>query len=246
MKREQIISEDELPGLLDGLVCGELDDTTRAHLLAWLEADPLRWRRCGLAFLEAQTWSQALGQWPGGERAYARPGRTVPGAMTAMAGGESPRRARVRAALTAALVLVAFGLGFALRRPADAPRQHAVEPAVRGSAPKPDDGLFHGEGRGDAVAGEPVLASLDVQAGGRFGAPTPIRIPVVPAAADTVEDRTGQHVAQIPEYVRQQWERRGYKVSLERRYVFARLPDGQQVVVPVEQFHVNPVPVSMN
>jgi len=43
-----------------------------------------------------------------------------------------------------------------------------------------------------------------------------------------------------------QWERRGYKVSLERRYLFARLPDGQQVAVPIEHVHVNPIPVSIN
>ena len=41
-------------------------------------------------------------------------------------------------------------------------------------------------------------------------------------------------------------ERRGYKVSFERRYLFARLPDGQQVVVPVEQLHVNAIPSNIN
>ena len=93
---------------------------------------------------------------------------------------------------------------------------------------------------------EPVLASLDVHAGGRFGMTAPIRIPVAPADADVGKDQSARRTVEIPEYIRQQWERRGYKVSLERRYVFARLPDGRQVAVPVEQVHVNPVHVTIN
>jgi len=74
----------------------------------------------------------------------------------------------------------------------------------------------------------------------------PIRIPVMPAGSESGDELTARRPVQIPEYVRQQWERRGYKVFLERRYVFARLPDGQQVAVPVAQLHVNPVPVNIN
>ncbi len=246
MTEKRTIPEDEMRGLLDGLVCGELDESARERVLGWLEQDPLRWRLCGLAFLEAQTWSQALGRWPGAELTHERAGRTVQGAMATMAPGAIPRQARGRAALTAALVLFAFGLGIALRHPAGVLRQAAVQPAADGGASKSDKAVLPGEHREDGLAGEPVLASINVQAGGRFGAPTPIRIPVVPAIADAARDHAERQVAEIPDYVRQQWERRGYKVSLERRYVFARLPDGQQVVVPVEQFHVNPVPVSIN
>ncbi|MGE5191361.1 MAG: hypothetical protein ACM3U2_02595 [Deltaproteobacteria bacterium] len=243
MNDERTISK-ELPGLLDALVCGELDETARGRVLAWLEEDPLRWRQCGLAFLEAQTWSQALGQFPGGDRAHERPGRAVQATATVMPGRGNARQARVRAALTAVVVLVAFVLGFVLRQPDGAVHDPAVQPVAGSGSPKSTDAVSGNDHRAAAGAGEPVLAALDMQAGGRFGAQTPIRIPVVPAV--TAGADVARHGAEIPDYVRQQWERRGYKVSLERRYVFARLPDGQQVVVPVEQFHVNPVPVVIN
>lgn len=46
--------------LLDLLVDGELSESQRRELLLWCERDPEGWRRCALAFLEAQSWSQEL------------------------------------------------------------------------------------------------------------------------------------------------------------------------------------------
>lgn len=46
--------------LLDLLVDGELDESDRRELLLWCERDPEGWRRCALAFLEAQCWSQQM------------------------------------------------------------------------------------------------------------------------------------------------------------------------------------------
>jgi len=45
---------------IDRLVSGDLAQVERVQLLAWLDEVPARWRRCGLAFLEVQTLSQAL------------------------------------------------------------------------------------------------------------------------------------------------------------------------------------------
>jgi anti-sigma factor RsiW len=47
-------------GLLDRLVDGELPDEERRTLLLRLEAEREGWRRCALAFLEAQSWREAL------------------------------------------------------------------------------------------------------------------------------------------------------------------------------------------
>src|SRR5437773_7780048 len=46
--------------LIDRLVSGDLEETRRQELLAWLEEHPDRWRKCALAFLEAQLWRQAF------------------------------------------------------------------------------------------------------------------------------------------------------------------------------------------
>jgi hypothetical protein len=263
MKPERMPADGELSVLMDRLVCGELDELVRGRLLEWLEADPRRWRACGLAFLEAQTWSQALGHWPlhepgnsltlnqFGSESSRRPavcdgstGRT--GAVPAASVPALERRMAIRRALIAAAVVVAFGLGLALREFVDPSKPPHDRPVAGAATSGADDQSAAQENRDVPQTEEPLLASLDVQAGGRFGVTAPIRIPVVPAGSDIGEDQAARRLAEIPEYVRQQWERRGYKVSLERRYVFARLPDGRRVAVPVEQFHVNPVPVSIN
>jgi hypothetical protein len=46
--------------LIDRLVDGELPDVERRELLVRLENEPGGWRRCALAFLEAQLWRQAM------------------------------------------------------------------------------------------------------------------------------------------------------------------------------------------
>ena len=45
------------PRLLDLLVNGELPDPERQTLLGQLDRVPGGWRRCALAFLESQCWS---------------------------------------------------------------------------------------------------------------------------------------------------------------------------------------------
>ena len=46
----------------DLLVDGELSEADRRALLLQLEHEPDGWRRCALAFLEAQCWKAELGQ----------------------------------------------------------------------------------------------------------------------------------------------------------------------------------------
>ena len=46
---------------LDLLVDGELNEDDRGELLRGLDREPDGWRRCAMAFLEAQAWKQALG-----------------------------------------------------------------------------------------------------------------------------------------------------------------------------------------
>jgi hypothetical protein len=226
---------------VDCLVCGELNETDRQQLLAWLEAEPDRWRLCGVAFLEAQVWSQAINRWP--------PTDDRSGDVTSAIARRLPqrsatsRRALYRQAGIAAAVVVAFGLGMACHD-FSTPVPRATETTAATS-----DTTAASESDNDFIPPtvpskhESVLASLNVETGEGLGRSTPIQIPVVPAATD--QGRVQERAA-ISDYVRQQWERRGYNVSVERRFLFAKLADGQQVVVPVEQLHVNPVPVHIN
>src|SRR5262245_58950532 len=106
MKTNTTVADDNFPSLVDRLVCGELDETARGRVLAWLEEEPARWRVCGLAFLEAQTWSQALKDVSVGTMAPVLPAGAV--ASRASRTADTGRRGVVRRVLTAAAVLVAF------------------------------------------------------------------------------------------------------------------------------------------
>ncbi len=93
--------------LLDRLVDGDVHDGERRLLLHQLEHSPDGWRRCALAFLEAQTWRETLvaAVRPASEeRPAARPARRRP----------VVRYAACAAALAACLA-VAFGLGWSTR-----------------------------------------------------------------------------------------------------------------------------------
>ena len=50
------------PRIFDRLVDGELSEAERRELLQMLDRRPDGWRRCALAFLEQQTWGQALAE----------------------------------------------------------------------------------------------------------------------------------------------------------------------------------------
>jgi len=94
----------------DRLVDGELSETQRAELLAGLDHEPGGWRRCALAFLEAQCWKQELSAIAerGGQAAIApgviaaRPARWISRLGTPLA--------------VAASFLLALWLGAALQR----------------------------------------------------------------------------------------------------------------------------------
>lgn len=115
------------PATLDRLVDGELRGAERAAVLALLEGSPDGWRRCALAFLEAQCLSEVLGD-------LARRPESAPVVM------KPNRRRPVRVLAWAAVALVAFGVGWMAPRPggvAEAPRMAAVAPRPRPEAPRP-------------------------------------------------------------------------------------------------------------
>jgi hypothetical protein len=241
MMTKPLAADEEMPSLLDSLVCDELDETARGRVVTWLEEDPVRWRQCGLAFLEAQAWSQALADWP---RTSAGRGPTPAVEQLSVPEESRRRRPALRRILAGLALCIAFGLGLAMRDVV-VPRRPTVEQPVARQVPRAVHDQVSNGGTPGAISGpEPVLAAFDVQSGSRSGPTAPIRIPVVPAGSGLSQD--APHATEIPDYLRKQWERRGYKVSFERRYLFARLPDGRQIVVPVEQLNVNPTRVQIN
>ena len=169
--------------MLDRLVDGELDDRRRAALLAGLEVEPNGWRRCALAFLEAQAWQRAL----------PRPGVDVRETGINEPGRRAPMRLRAMTRFTgmAAAILLAFAAGFITRSrsgpgagiaggdaapvppvalaPADAP----VIPAGAAPAPAaiPDYVRRQLERQGYEVQGDRKLVSVALKDGRQMTVP---------------------------------------------------------------------------
>jgi ferric-dicitrate binding protein FerR (iron transport regulator) len=91
---------------LDRLVDGSLPEAERRELLLQLESDPDGWRRCALAFLEAQTWREALMPLA----AVASTPRVA--ATTAMPRPAPSHRRLIQTIAAAACLAIAFGLGW--------------------------------------------------------------------------------------------------------------------------------------
>src|SRR4051812_36491832 len=100
------ISNDDI--LLDRLVDGELPAGERRALLQSLDSRPDGWRRCALAFLEAQSWRSEL-------RTVATAPAAIPVSNKSIApNASSPRRTVWAAAecfAVAAALMLAFKLG---------------------------------------------------------------------------------------------------------------------------------------
>ena len=167
--------------VFDRLVDGELDEAARGALLRRLDHEPDGWKRCALAFIEAQAWREAMS--------------TERGSGMASPWDVGARRSHRLAALrqivaVAAAVTVAFGVGFMSR---------GIR-ADRGGAPDAGRVLVQGPG---ATHGE-----------------------------QTASARTA--TATVPEYLRRQMERQGYRIDGDRKIVPVALDDGRKIAVPVE------------
>jgi hypothetical protein len=160
--------------LLDRLVDGELDGEERRNLLVHLDVTPDGWKRCALAFLEAQAWREVL---------------KAPSPMHARRPIVSPSRLAFAASLVAA-----FGAGWLSHpRPAETPQSMTVAarpvehespakkeppptepepPAPAPVQPRPADVLVKSwERKGFHVERQQRLASLEVPDGGRHQVP---------------------------------------------------------------------------
>jgi hypothetical protein len=216
---------------LDRLVEGTLASDERRAVLLRLEADPDGWRRCALAFLEAQAWREALGGLADEMRAPA-PSDLVPVRRIA--------RPRLRVLARAAALLVAFGLGWMLARggapsterppgpgngalivQAAPPVAPAPPSTTEPTAPEPPDA-------------PPILAEAapDPPAADRAVRFVPVGFrPALRTAAPAPRNAPDA----VPPDLRGRLARRGYRVEQRPGLATLDLEDGRRVDVPVEE-----------
>jgi len=196
---------------LDRLVTSELAENDRRSLLAWLDEDAGRWRACAIAFLEAQTWDAAAGAWPAPRTGHATATKIPPAESC-----RPPRRelrAWTRVLALAAATVFAFFAGHV------SSQFWPVRPQTNPPAAPLDE-------RG------PLMASVNVRTSLHANLPAQLQVPVTRVAA------AASPAPAISEYERKQWEKRGFELHEELRYLPARLPDGSDVLVPVNKIQV--------
>jgi hypothetical protein len=229
----------------DRLADGELSQGERRDLLSQLDVEPHGWRRCALAFLEAQGWRKELG-------AIARPRvdrRDPPSAFHLPPSPPSPRRgwrSPLGAVLAvAASFLVAFILGMHVRG----------GPATPGSGgPAIDSQLA--AGTGGAPGSEPWQArkpdaprpaavpadrwqvvTLNAPQGPE-GETTTVRLPAV--ERNTLDEQWLQTVPMaVPEDVLAELKRNGLEVRQHREILPMEMQDGRRLVVPMDRVEVH-------
>ena len=224
--REEI-SHDDI--LFDRLVDGELPDAERHRLLESLDECPGEWRRCALAFLEAQSWRSDLGQ-------LARKSVPTPNANDlAMRSPDHHKALRQGLAwlAIAASVLVAFTLGV-FQGDGGSPTATVV--------PDADEQLaVVAPPAGQAIPGTaPTDDSLTLWVRDDTGQTRPLRVPLVDAG--TLDRELGvTFQSALPSGIRERLQQRGYDLQSKRRYAPLWLENGRPMIVPVEDTKIVPV-----
>ena len=215
--------------LFDRLADGELSPAERSELLASLDVRPDGWRRCALAFLEAQTWRKEL---PRLVAEATSPSLSAPAEEVPL----EPEWSLNWYAIAASL-LFAFTLGLALR---DLPHSHqarAPNPSNIATV-VPQQPVFTPQfaGRAPAASGDSVTLWVRDEAGNA----RQLRVPLVDATA--MDQHLGlEFQSGVPADVRRQLEERGYQVESKRRYAPLVLEGGRPLMVPVEDTKIVPV-----
>ncbi len=219
---------------LDRLVDGELSPAELRGAIQSLDSEPDGWKRCALAFLEAQAWRESF-------RAIPVSGATVVKVGISTEPIPAPRRSQPwRMAMAAGLAGIAFLLGWTLHPDRSSGRDGMTAPTIaRSTNPTPEGGSSVGSIPSSTevpdVSPAPSAGPDSLVAAGPEASPPPGPIPTGPSAG---ERWAYTPPAPITEHQQALLEQQGYQVDRRRRFVPARLKDGRRVAVPVDQVQV--------
>jgi hypothetical protein len=225
----------------DRLVDGELSEADRRALLASLDAEPEGWRRCALAFLEAQAWRESFGELtPAKSQPAPAP---IPEISPRPPKTKKPLGAMGTVMAMAASFLIALGLGgWLLRSPDGGTTNPSSNLIAENTGPRTITPIPPVTPGGEAIRQpeSPVTAPwqmVKLQAPGLTGSNEPLQLPALPR--DRLDEEFLDSVpSPLPEAVRQALERTGHEVRTHRDLVPVQLKDGRQLVVPIDQVDV--------
>jgi hypothetical protein len=220
--------------LFDRLVDGELPADERRALLESLDSRPDGWRRCALAFLEAQSWRSEL------RTVAATPSTNsvvTSVATKVVAPNSSSKRRTVWAAAEwlaiAAALMLAFKLGGWQGSSGIPVANSTISPGnqVASAPPSAAAAAPNSVKPGDAI-------NLWVRDDG--GQLQRVRVPLVDA--NTLDRQYGTvFQTGVPDAVRNRLKDQGLAVQSKRQYAPMWLDNGRPMMVPVEDTKIVPV-----
>jgi hypothetical protein len=216
-------------GRLDRLVDGELSAAEYRSLLAALEDDPNGWRRCAMAFLEAQAWEREIPAIQTVDRREKSVSKLA----------RNPWQWANRMAIAASLMLT-FGLGVLVHRewtvPASVPGVDESHLVRRTELPSASD-QKGGNSSADEIA---PITNLQLMVSDGQGQSRPVDIPLYDVNRVGTEFLASDDES-LPRPMLDLLQSRGFRVQRYQRYMPVELEDGRQAVVPVDRYQVVPV-----
>jgi hypothetical protein len=226
--------------LLDRIIDGDLSPAELRRAIDRLESEPDGWKRCALAFLEAQCWRESF------QRIDAHSPALREGAGRFRPPSPLPQRSSAawrRFALAAGIAGLAFVLGWTARpdriaRPpgsgippaldivdrSERPESLPARETTAAVEPSPDDGVF-------ADPMPPIRTVGRMRLGSTDNSPT---VPIL-AGPGIDDDWVKNQPLPITEHEQALLEQKGYEVDQFRRLITGRLGDGRIVEIPVDR-----------
>jgi hypothetical protein len=231
----------------DQIVDGGLTPAQLREAFDRLDREPDGWKRCAMAFLEAQCWRESFRA-----MADASPAAS-PGILSA---ARAPLSARIRPAskwpqmaMAAGIAAISFALGWGIH-PGRVPLREpgpSLPLATGNSTPAPDvakvtDSPDSIEGPSGTMPDDSPssAAAPSIQTVGRVRVSSADGAPAVPIVGGRGVDEQwlNNQPPSITEHQMALLEQQGYQVDRRRRVVTATLRDGRRVAVPVDRFQV--------
>ena len=232
--------------LIDRLVDNELTDAERRELLLSFDADPLAWRQCALAFLEAQSWKSEMTDLA----AESERGHELIWSKTTH-GSWNPILGKIFS--LAAVALITVGLTLLVRdrfvptapgqargneiaqqdrEVEDSPSRQLAQDSKREGAARESQGATPEDAEREALT---LLVEDSPSA-----PPRTVRVPLIDHRPFFDDSAANDMTPLIPEQVRSLLERMGRRVENRRRYAPIDLDDGSRVLLPVDDVHIYP------
>ena len=219
----------------DLLADGELPEPERRRLLSELDHVPGGWRRCALAFLEAQSWKEEMQSIRPESTAQARGARPI--RRTGFPGA----RFGTLVAMAASFVL-ALGLGVAFQdvwRPGPELGPSRIEIAGDPQQPEPSaPKAVEPEMPTAPAASDDAWQLVSVPVGMGPDGTESIQVPA--RQRDRVDEQwLNEFAPTIPAELLDALKRQDRQLRWSRQLVPFRMEDGQQLVVPLEQVELH-------